>query len=93
MILERFFTAGRKRRAAQHVGIEAGVLAECPVCRSITDTTHPERLVEADRIADAWVQRGDEHLRLFHGDVAAVKRLVRQLVADSDIHCTCEKSG
>ena len=59
MIFERFFTAGRKRRAAALVGIEARVLAECPVCRAITDTSHPERLAEADRIAAEWLVRGD----------------------------------
>jgi hypothetical protein len=42
---------------------------------------------------DEWVQRGDERLRLFHGDAAAVKQLVRRVVEQSDIHCTCEKSG
>ena len=93
MIFERFFTAGRKRRAAALVGIEARVLAECPVCRAITDTSHPERLAEADRIAAEWLVRGDERLRIFHRDLEAVKRLVRRLVADSDIHCSCEKSG
>ncbi|MEJ2315405.1 MAG: hypothetical protein P8Y83_00425 [Gammaproteobacteria bacterium] len=93
MILERFFMAGRRRRAAALVGIEAGVLAECPVCREITDTGRTSRLSDADRIAEEWVQRGDERLRLFHGDAAAVKQLVRRLVEQSDIHCACEKSG
>jgi hypothetical protein len=93
VILERFFMAGRRRRAAALVGIEAGVLAECPVCREITDTGRASRLSDADRIADEWVQRSDERLRLFHGDAAAVKQLVRRLVEQSDIHCTCEKSG
>jgi len=93
MIFGRFFSSGRKRRAAARVGIEAGVLAECPVCRDLTDTSHPELLAEADRIADEWLQRGDERLRDFHGDGDAVRRLVRRLVEESDIHCTCQKSG
>jgi hypothetical protein len=93
MFFERFFSAGKKRRAAVFVGIEAGVLAECPVCRDITDNSHPEKLAEADRIADEWLERGDERLRIFHGDSRAVKKLVHQLVEESDIHCTCEKSG
>ena len=63
------------------------------VCRAITDTSHLERLAEADRIAAEWLVRGDERLRIFHGDLEAVKRLVRRLVADSDIHCSCEKSS
>ena len=92
MIFERFFAAGKRRRAAALVGIEAGVLAECPVCRDITDRSHPERLPEADRIAEEWLQRGDERLRMFQ-DAASVKRLVRQLAEESDIHCRCEKSG
>lgn len=69
------------------------MLAECPVCREITDTGRTSRLSDADRIAEEWVQRGDERLRLFHGDAAAVKQLVRRLVEQSDIHCACEKSG
>ena len=69
------------------------MLAECPVCREITDTGRASRLSDADRIADEWVQRSDERLRLFHGDAAAVKQLVRRLVEQSDIHCICEKSG
>jgi ribosomal protein L44E len=92
-MLERFFMAGRRRRAATLVGIEAGLLAECPVCRDITDTGHVSRLSAADRIADEWVQRGDERLRPVHGDSAAVKQLVRRVVEKSDIHCTCDKSG
>ncbi len=93
MIFERFFSAGKRQRAAALVGIEAGLLAECPVCREITDRGRPEKLPDADRLVDAWIQRGDERLRLFHGDAAAVKQLVRRLVEQSDIHCTCEKSG
>lgn len=93
MIFDRFFSAGRRRQAAELVGIQAGVLAECPVCRDITDTSHPARMGEADRIAEEWSQRGDERLRDFRGDADAVKRLVRELVEQSDIHCTCEKSG
>jgi hypothetical protein len=92
-MLERFFSAGKRRRAAALVGIEAGVLAECPVCREITDRGHPERLPDADRVAEEWLQRGDERLRSFHGDPVAVRKLVRQLVEQSDIHCLCEKSG
>ena len=92
-LLDRFFSAGKKRRAAAQVGIEAGVLAECPVCRDITDTSRPDNLAEADRIADQWIERGDERLRVFRGDTVAVKKLVRRLVDESDIHCTCEKSG
>ena len=93
MIFERFFTAGKRQRAAALVAIEAGLLAECPVCREITDTGRLDKLPDADRLVDAWIQRGDERLRLFHGDAAAVKQLVRRLVEQSDIHCTCEKSG
>lgn len=93
MILGRFFSAGKQRRAAALVGIEAGVLAECPVCREITDRGHPERLPDADRVAEEWLQRGDERLRSFHGDSVAVKKQVRQLVEQSDIHCLCERSG
>ena len=93
MIFERFFTAGKRRRAAALVGIEAGLLAECPVCREITDRGRTERLPDADRLADEWILRGDERLRSFHGDAAAVKELVRRLVEQSDIHCNCEKSG
>lgn len=93
MIFERFFLAGKRRRAAALVGIEAGVLAECPVCREITDTGRVNRLSDADRVADEWVQRGDERLHVFHGDAGAVKQLVRRLIEQSDIHCTCEKSG
>ncbi len=93
MIFERFFTAGKRQRAAALVGIEAGLLAECPVCREITDTGRPERLPDADRFADEWIQRGDERLRSFHGDAAAVKKHLRTLMQQSDIHCTCEKSG
>ena len=93
MIFERFFTAGKRQRAAALVGIEAGLLAECPVCREITDTGRPERLPDADRLVDEWIQRGDERLRSFHGDAAAVKKHLRTLVQQSDIHCTCEKSG
>ena len=92
MILGRFFQAGKQRRAAALVGIEAGVLAECPVCRDITDRSHPERLVEADRIVEEWLRRGDARLRMFR-DAASVKRLVRQLAEESDIHCRCERSG
>jgi hypothetical protein len=93
VIFERFFTAGKRQHAAALVGIEAGLLAECPVCREITDTGRPERLPDADRLADEWIQRGDERLRSFHGDAAAVKKHLRTLVQQSDIHCTCEKSG
>lgn len=93
MIFERFFTGGKRQRAAALVGIEAGLLAECPVCRDITDTGRPERLPDADRLADEWIQRGDERLRSFHGDAAAVKKHLRTLMQQSDIHCTCEKSG
>jgi hypothetical protein len=32
-------------------------------------------------------------VRHFHGDADAVKQLVRRLIEQSDIHCTCEKSG
>ncbi len=93
MIFERFFTAGKRHRAAALVGIESGLLAECPVCREITDTGRPEKLHDADRLVDEWIQRGDERLRPFHRDAAAVKQLVRRLVERSDIHCLCEKSG
>jgi len=93
VIFERFFLAGKRRRAAALVGIEAGVLAECPVCREITDMGRADRLSDADRVADEWVQRGDERVRLFHGDADAVKQLVRRLIEQSDIHCTCQKSG
>ena len=91
--LERWLAGGRRQRAAIAVGLEAGVLNECPVCRDITDALQPELLATADAIAEEWLARGDERVRVFRNDGEALKQTVRDVIEKSEAVCTCENIG
>ncbi len=79
-----------RRRAATAVGLEAGLLEECPVCREIVDSQRQDRLAAADAVAADWIERGDPRVRLFHGDVSALRKSLREAQDRYDVSCTCE---
>lgn len=79
-----------RRRAATAVGLEAGLLEECPVCREVVDKQRRDRLEAADAVAADWIERDDPRVRVFHGDVDALRKAVREVRNRYDVMCTCE---
>ena len=80
----------RRRKGAVSLGMAAGVLAECPVCREITDLTRDDLLDAADALAGEWIRCGDARAAAFRGDVAALRRTLREVRKGLDVMCTCE---
>lgn len=79
-----------RRKAATAVGLEVGLLEECPVCREITDKQRDDRLGAADALADEWIARGDPRVTVFRRDTAALKEYLRKVRNRFDVLCTCE---
>ena len=88
----RLFDPGEnaRRKAATAIGLKAGLLEECPVCREITDRRRDDRLAEADLLAQDWIDRDDVRVRVFKGDVGALKSTIRKVRDRCDVLCTCE---
>ena len=80
----------RLRKGAVALGLAAGVLAECPVCREVIDLTRDDLLDGANALAGEWIRRGDARVAVFRGDLAALRRTLSEVREGLDVMCTCE---
>ena len=91
--LRRFRARWACHDAAKRIALEAGVLEECPVCRTAVDKQHDDRLAIADQIAEQRMLANDPSVAAFHGDLEALKQQLREVRADCPYTCICEDAG
>ena len=89
----RFRTKWARQDAARRIDLEAGVLEECPVCRTLVDKQHADRLSTADHIAEQRVRDNDPSVAVFEGNLAALKRQLRDVRDEAPFTCICEDAG
>lgn len=80
-------------KVAIAIDLEAGVLEECPVCRTVFDRQHDERLPAADQIARQSIERRDARVAVFAGDLDDLCRRLRSVRDRFDFSCTCQQGG
>lgn len=91
--LRRFRARSARHNVAIRINLEAGVLEECPVCRTIVDKQHKERLPIADQIAAQRVRANDPSVTVYRGDLEAIKKQLRKVRKDCPYLCVCEDAG
>ncbi len=78
------------RRAAEQIDLDTGVLEQCPVCRDIVDKQRDDLLPMADDRAARLVAEGDALVRPFGGDLARLRKLLREVRKPCEFSCRCE---
>ncbi len=89
----RIFAKWARHDAVERIDLEAGVLEECPVCRTIVDKQHDGRLPVADAIAEQRIRARDPSVAAFDGDLDALKQQLRDIRDDYPYACICEDAG
>ena len=83
----------RKNRAALEIDIQAGVLERCPLCNSVYDRGHDERLATADATAHRAFDRADPLVAPFNGDRTDLLKRLRDVRKPYPYNCPCQDAG
>lgn len=83
----------RKDKVAIAIDLKAGVLEECPVCRTVTDKQRDDRLPAADAEAHAAFDRNDPQVAIFKGDRDDLLKRLRSARKPLPYSCICEDAG
>ncbi|MCB1787839.1 MAG: hypothetical protein H6953_07220 [Chromatiaceae bacterium] len=93
-LLDRLRPPGAARdKVAIEIDLEAGVLNECPVCRTIFDLNNDGQLPTADLLAHQRFDHRDPSVAVFAGDRGDLLRRLRSVRDRFDYHCNCLKAG
>ena len=93
-IFDFFRRPGAHRdKIAIEIDLATGVLEECPVCRTVFDRQHDDRLPIADLEAHRRFDRGDSSVTVFDEDRDDLLRRLRSVRDRFDYHCTCQQAG
>ena len=93
-IFEHFRRPGADRdRVAIDIDLSAGVLEECPVCRSITDKQRDDRLPAAELEVHQRFDRNDRTVAVFDGDRHDLLQRLRSVRDRFEYHCICHSAG
>lgn len=90
-----FFNGDERSRdkVALEIDLEAGVLEQCPVCRSVFDRQHDERLPAADAAAHQAFDDNDPRVAIFNGDRDDLLARLRSVRKPIPYACICEDNG
>ena len=91
--IDKWLQGGRRKRAAMAVGLEAGALAECPVCRAVTDTGCTSCLQQAEALGLGWLEWGDERVKPFRHQPEQLHQELIRVVDQSPVDCICDVGG
>lgn len=81
--------AARDKIAIQ-IDVAAGVLEECPVCRSLANKNRDDRLPAADLEAHQRFDRDDPSIAVFEGDRDDLLRRLRTARQQIPFRCVCD---
>lgn len=83
----------KKDRVAIDFDLQAGVLEECPVCRTVFDRQHDERLAAAEIAVHQAFDNHDPRVAIFNGDRADLLKRLRSARESVPFACICADSG
>ena len=83
----------KKNQVALEIDLEAGVLERCPVCRSVFDRQHDDRLAAADAIAHMDFDNNQPRVAIFEGDRDDLLKRLREVRKPVPYACICESEG
>ena len=93
-IFDYFRRPGADRdRVAIDIDLSAGVLEECPVCRTITDKQRDDRLPAAELEVHQLFDRNAASVAVFEGDRDDLLRRLRSVRDRFNYHCLCQEMG
>jgi hypothetical protein len=84
--------AGRDRVAIE-IDLATGVLETCPVCRTVFDRQHDDRLPAAQLEAHQRFDRADPSVAVFNGDRDDLLQRLDRVRARFGYHCLCQEMG
>ena len=83
---------GKKRRVAITLGVETGLLQECPVCREITERDVSKKtLEETERLGEEWLAKSDPRVAIFKGDKETMQLFIREAAKKPPFSCVCDR--
>ena len=90
-----FFDLFRRPGAARdkvaiEIDLAAGVLEECPVCRSMANKNRDDRLPAADLEVHQRFDRGDPSVAIFAGDRDDLLQRLRSVRRNIPFRCDCD---
>ena len=84
--------SAKRRRAAESLCIETGMLQECPVCRELTERDISEQMLErTERLGEERMAKFDPSLAIFNSDSEALRLTIRETVKRAPFSCVCER--
>ena len=93
-IFDSFQRGGADRdRIAIEIDLATGVLEECPVCRTVFDRGHDDRLPAAQLEAHQRFDRHDPSIAVFNGDRDDLLKRLDTARARFGYHCLCQEMG
>ena len=85
--------ARQKDRIAKTFALEAGLIAECPVCRGLTDRLDDRPLATLEQLIDQAFDQQDARVAVFQGDRKALRDLVHRIREELPYQCLCESTS
>jgi hypothetical protein len=93
-IFDHFKRPGADRdRVAVEIDLATGVLEECPVCRTVFDRQHDDRLPAAQLEAHQRFDGADPSVAVFNGDRDDLLRRLDTVRGRFGYHCLCQEMG
>lgn len=86
-------TDSPRDQVAIEIDVASGVLEECPVCRTVFDRQHDERLAAAELEVHQRFDRDDPSIAVFAGDRDDCIRRLRSVRDRFNYHCLCQQMG
>ena len=84
--------SAKKSRAAEALGLETGLLQECPVCREVTERDLSEEVFQrTERLGEEWLAKSDPRVAVFKGDKEVMKKSVRETAKRAPFSCVCDR--
>jgi hypothetical protein len=83
----------KKNAVAIEIDLQAGVLERCPICGTVFDREHDERLPTADAAAHEAFDRNDPTVAIFNGNREDLLARLRSARKPLPYACTCENEG
>lgn len=93
-IFENFRSPDAQRdQVAIEIDVNAGVLEACPVCRTVFDRQHDDRLPAAELDVHRRFDRADPSIAVYNGDRDDCLRRLRSVRGRFDYRCLCQQMG
>lgn len=81
----------KRTNIVTHIGLEAGLFQECPVCRDVTENRNaPADNDRLDAAIQQYIAGNDDSFSLFGRDENRLRDKLKQVAAKMPYDCTCE---